>query len=107
MLEEVRPNESTDEQRFPCREGRHFLNKWISSDNKVYRLDEVVFRDDYGNQLLTNDPVSIDLVIQMYVTGQNNEENIFEQLYLRGQELFGKDTNWEFEVNETEVVCLV
>ena len=107
MFDDVRPNEPTGEQRFPCREGRHFLNKWISPHNKVYQIDEVIFVDDYGNQLPTNDPVSIDLVVQMYVSGVTHEECIYQQLFLRGQELFGEDTSWEFEVNETEVVCLV
>jgi|TARA_B100001971_G_C18008556_1_gene441126 hypothetical protein len=107
MLDEVRPNEPTDEPDWSMTKGKHFLNKWISPHNKVYQIDEVIFVDDYGNQLPTNDPVSIDLVVQMYVSGMNHEESIYQELCVRGQELFCENTNWEFEVNETELVCLV
>ena len=107
MLDEVGPYQPIDEPDWYETKGKYFLNKRVSHDNKVYQVDEVVFVGPSDEPLPTNDPVSIDLVVQLYVSGLTTEECIFEQLYLRGQELFGEDTNWEFEVNETEVVCLV
>ena len=107
MLDEVGPYQPIDEPDWSTTKGKHFLNKRVSHDNKVYQVDEVVFVGPSDEPLPTNDQVSIDLVVQMYVSGMTTEECIYEQLYLRGQELFGKDTNWEFEVNETELVCLV
>lgn len=107
MLDDVRPNDPIDEPDWSVTKGKHFLNKWISSDNKVYQLDEVIFVDDYEIDRPTNDPVSIDLVIQMYVSGMTHEESIYEQLNNRGVELFGSNTRWDFEVKETELVCLV
>jgi hypothetical protein len=106
MLDEVRPNEPTDEPDWSMTKGKHFLNKWISPNNKVYQIDEVIFVDEYGNNRPTNDPVSIDLMIQLYVSGETTEECISEQLNERGWELFG-NSNWEFEVKETEVVCIL
>ena len=107
MLDEVGPYQPIDEPDWSTTKGKHFLNKRVSHDNKVYQVDEVVFVGPSDEPLPTNDPVSIDLVVQMYVSGMTHEESIYEQLHLRGQELFGKETSWEFEVNETEVVCLV
>jgi hypothetical protein len=107
MFDEVEKNESVGENDWSPEFGRHFLNKWVSHENKVYQINEVVFIDEDERELPTNDPVSIDLVIQMNTTGQNDEEEIYGQVIERGQELFGDNTVWEFEVNETEVVCLV
>ena len=107
MLDEVRQNEPTDEPDWTVTKGKHFLNKWVSPENKVYQINEVIFRDEDERELPTNDPVSIDLVVQMYVSGMSHEERIYGQLYLRGRELFGEETEWVFEVSETELVCLV
>ena len=107
MFDEVEKNESVGENDWSPEFGRHFLNKGVSFDNKVYQIDKVIFRDENGRNLPTNDPVSIDLVIQMNTTGQNDEEEIFGQVIERGQELFGEKIIWEFEVDQTELVCLV
>jgi len=107
MLDEVRQNEPTDEPDWTVTKGKHFLNKWVSPENKVYQINEVIFRDEDERELPTNDPVSIDLVVQMYVSGMSHEEEIYGQIVERGQELFGEETVWEFQVSETELVCLV
>ena len=107
MFDEIERNESVGENDWSPKFGRHFLNKRVSFDNKVYRIDKVIFSDENGRELPTNDPVSIDLVIQMNTTGQNDEEEIYGQIVERGQELFGEKTEWVFQVSETEVVCLV
>ena len=78
MLEEVRPNEPTDEPDWSMTKGKHFLNKRVSHDNKVNRIDEVVFVGLSDEPLPTNDQVSIDLVVQMYVSGMTTEECIYE-----------------------------
>ena len=106
MFDEVRQNEPNDEPDWSVRKGKHFLNKWVSPENKVYQINEVVFRDEDERELPTNDPVSIDLVVQMYVSGWRQEEELLSQVIERGQELFGEETCWEFEVNETEL-CFV
>ena len=105
MFDEVKPNDPSDEPDWSEIKGKHFLNKWVSPHNKVYQIDEVIFRNEH-DVLPTNDPVSIDLVIQMYVSGWGHEEELYEKLTLRGEELFGTHTVWEFEVNETEL-CFV
>ena len=107
MFDEVEKTESVGEEDYSDEFGRHFLNKWVSHENKVYQIDKVVFIDEDERELPTNDPVSIDLVIQMNTTGQNDEEEIFGQVIERGQELFGEKIIWEFEVDQTELVCLV
>lgn len=107
MFDEVKPNDPSDEPDWFEIKGKHFLNKWVSPFNKVYQINEVIFRDEDERELPTNDPVSIDLVVQLYVSGERQEEELFSQVFERGQELFGDEIRWGGEVNETEVVCLV
>ena len=107
MFDEVRQNEPTDESDWSWRKGKYFLNKWVSPENKVYRIDEVIFGDGYGGELPTNDPVSIDLVVQLKVCEWRQGEELVSEVIERGRELFGEETQWDFEVSETELVCLV
>ena len=106
MFDEVEKNESVGENDWSPEFGRHFLNKGVSFDNKVYQIDKVIFRDENERELPTNDPVCIDMLVQLIVTGWRQDDELYSEMNRRGEELFGDDISWTGEVNETEL-CFV
>jgi hypothetical protein len=109
MFDEVKPNEPNepnDEPDWYGKESKYFLNKYVSSDNRVYQIDKVIFRDENERELPTNDPVCIDMLVQLIVTGWRQDDELYSEMNRRGEELFGDDISWTGEVNETEL-CFV
>ena len=83
------------------------MTKWVDRDNTIKEVEKVFFEDESGLVLETDDPVCIDLVIQIGLCDLRINQWFVKELEKRGRELFDRKVFFSDEVETSEIVSLI
>ena len=88
-------------------EKNRLMTKWVDRDNTIKEVEKVFFEDESGLVLETDDPVCIDLVIQIGLCDLRINQWFVKELEKRGRELFDRKVFFSDEVETSEIVSLI